>query len=364
MIRGSSFGLGGVSTGRSSSTLLGSSISRPTYFKSGSSSSNSDSCSINLCEDFFTSNLRLKRELYKYDKFYEYIIKHINEYLNYLRIGDFDSLSEEMQSDFFVNLGQIIIDDKFFSPKDVCSLQKYNYDYENFKLYKRNAHKILDGLYKIIRLNNEKNSFYTTSQKYREILYDREALKEFIEKNYNEKFLLFDVGASLEETPTIKPQYLLYIQRHGFPPGGSFESELMSEIIKELIENGELEQIDLDNYLMTLTTAVSSSSSENCTSSSSCGDETSSCGPISSSYSDCLETSSVCSSTSSSCSSSSSSSSSCSSSSECCVDVSDVSNNVIDSSNNVVDTLNDVVDTLNDVVDTLNDVTDVSNDVV
>ena len=60
---------------------------------------------------------------------------------------------------------------------------------------------------------------------------------------------MFETSYTLSVTPEIKPQYVIYLQRHGRPVGGCFESDKMSAILIELIAAGTIPQIELDNYL-------------------------------------------------------------------------------------------------------------------
>jgi hypothetical protein len=189
----------------------------------------------------------LKRELMRYEKLYATVFDTINTYLNYFRDGDFAALKDEFSSELYVTLGQILVNDEAFADDCLESVKCYVYDKLTFSKFKGNAHKILDGLEKGILQEQERQNCCEKADHLHGILYDREKLVEFIESYYN-SFVLLETQTQLEREPAIKPQYIRYIQEHGVPPGGVFESEKMSTIIKQLIVEGVLEEIDLANF--------------------------------------------------------------------------------------------------------------------
>ena len=192
----------------------------------------------------------VKSQFFKYERLYQVVVVVLNSYLEYIKTKQFDQLSEEVSSDLFTELGLLITNESNFTAANTFSLTLYSPNMGTFDQYRTTMHKILDGMSGVITLNDEKNHHENEHNKFNDILYSREKLKEFIDQEYN-SFILFDTEASLTVEPSIKPQVLLYIQRHGLPPGGCFESEKMSVIIQELIDQGVLDPVVLDEYLET-----------------------------------------------------------------------------------------------------------------
>ena len=79
---------------------------------------------------------------------------------------------------------------------------------------------------------------------YKEILEDREKLFNYLEKQKNTSHM-FSAEATLTTNIEIKLWYKVYLQRHGPPNDGVFNSELLAEIIEELVASGEVSQDEL-----------------------------------------------------------------------------------------------------------------------
>lgn len=205
----------------------------------------------NLLSDHFNPDKELeqiRREFFKYDKFEEIVLDYTKPLLQYFSEGNFDLLFADLSSNTFTNLGQVIDDTDRYSGGG-GSLRYYKYDPGTFDLYRSYWHKIIDTLKRGKTLYDKKESWKFKAIKNKETLYNIDNLREFINNYYN-GFTGFDAGSvTVNLTPVIRPQYLAYINQYGFPVGGCFESEKMTPIINELVQQGVLEQQDLDNFL-------------------------------------------------------------------------------------------------------------------
>ena len=70
------------------------------------------------------------------------------------------------------------------------------------------------------------------------ILDDIAKLKEYLESLKNTHLIFDEIQVTTSTTILLKPQYQVYIERHGVPEAGVFESEKLAIIIKELIGEG------------------------------------------------------------------------------------------------------------------------------
>lgn len=189
----------------------------------------------------------IKRQFFKYKKLHEEIIAIVETPLTNIVNANFEDLSNNLVAPL-TNLGIALNTETLFQPGAFRSLRTYSYDPATFDLFRSHFHQIVDVLKQTSNLYKRKEGWKFKAKKNEDTLYDIDNLREFI-KSYYKSFTLFTTSDTLTVTPEIKPQYVIYIERHGLPPGGCFESEKMSAIMIELIAAGTIPQIDLDNYL-------------------------------------------------------------------------------------------------------------------
>ena len=79
---------------------------------------------------------------------------------------------------------------------------------------------------------------------YREILQNREKLLDYINEIQTTSYL-FSAEATYSNNLEIKLWYQVYLERHGAPGDGVFDSALLSEIIDELVASGQVSQDEL-----------------------------------------------------------------------------------------------------------------------
>lgn len=111
-----------------------------------------------------------------------------------------------------------------------------SYDFSNtFDSYRMTLHKTLDGLhYDKIKTDNvellQDSLDYVNS-----IINDAQALLQYYRSRYTATGMTdLNTSITLEVPPIIKQEYLIYIERHGLPDGGVFDSDKMSVILIEL----------------------------------------------------------------------------------------------------------------------------------
>ena len=79
---------------------------------------------------------------------------------------------------------------------------------------------------------------------YKEILEDRTKLLEYISEIQKTAYL-FSAEATYTNNLEIKLWYQIYLERHGAPGDGVFDSALLGEIIEELVLSGQVSQDEL-----------------------------------------------------------------------------------------------------------------------
>jgi hypothetical protein len=75
-------------------------------------------------------------------------------------------------------------------------------------------------------------------------------LLDYLNEVQTETFL-FSAEASFETALILKPWYRVYLERYGAPGDGVFETELLADIVDELLLSGEITYDDLDGFTIT-----------------------------------------------------------------------------------------------------------------
>ena len=157
--------------------------------------------------------------------------------------SEFQELNENLTMDKYSWLSNKIINDAQI--KNVS--ETFTYNTKLFNLYKTTIHNVLEGLlqsktqYKI--LNSTKLELETSKAK-AGILDDMEKLREYLE-GIQKEMSLMTMDIKLDVIANIKPQYKRYINLYGMPENFVFDSEKLAVIVKDLIEEGVMEESDL-----------------------------------------------------------------------------------------------------------------------
>jgi hypothetical protein len=144
-------------------------------------------------------------------------------------------------------MGQLLVGDDLssFSTRDKNMFLKsgslfsaYKDTTPNFPDYKTFMHTIIDGLNSATRLQhqNEQLRYANTGlAEYHGILTNIAKLKEYIDAHYtNFSITLFEAEQTIDVPFIIKPEYIVYFERHGIPGDEGFDSEKLSLILIEL----------------------------------------------------------------------------------------------------------------------------------
>ena len=93
---------------------------------------------------------------------------------------------------------------------------------------------MLNGLLKGITIGENNDRLLNTIEGYKEILKDKESISAYLQKRFGGFNMFSNVEAKLEVKPIFKPKYAIYLERHGKPPDGRYDQELLAQIEKEL----------------------------------------------------------------------------------------------------------------------------------
>lgn len=170
----------------------------------------------------------LKRYQYANDSFNEILTPLTNLYSH----GIFDDLTTQFTTEVYRQLG-INIE----SQRDIRNLDLDNikYDFSTFEKYINTFHNTLDGLSKSTLQNFTLNELRDEKEECDNILKNPENLVQYFRLHYTGVGLTdLDAIISTTKQPILRPEYAVYIDRHGLPVNGMFDSDKMSVILMEL----------------------------------------------------------------------------------------------------------------------------------
>ena len=181
-----------------------------------------------LCKGF-------KENLLKFDKLESSALSQLTQYISFFRDGQFTSLSSSQNN--LTQISNLINSSGYFTFSEE-EITNYEEDDTLFAEYKIFAHSMIDGLNAAVLLHTQNSILSATNtqlQNFKNILLDKDLLQEFIEVNYNNfNAGLISVEHTMEQGLQLEQHYQLYINRHGIPPNGIFDSNLLSQIYNEI----------------------------------------------------------------------------------------------------------------------------------
>lgn len=169
----------------------------------------------------------------KYQVFYNKIIELMQPYINYYKNADYDKLKNDLTFTNYMNNSVEIQKNEYYNEK---SLENVIYKDETFVEYKNTFNNINDGLYKTITNYNDCLEKTNRLNDLEDLISDPNKLIEYIKITFENYGSLKELNVILNTTinPIIKSEYVIYIERYGFPDNGEFDSSLLANIILEL----------------------------------------------------------------------------------------------------------------------------------
>ena len=147
--------------------------------------------------------------------------------------GNFDDLSMQFTTEKYRELGIILQEQENIDNIDLTGVT-YNY-IDTFDEYLSTYHKTLDGLERSSVQNDTLNLFKSEKEHCDKILNNADELvKHFRQRFTGLGITDLNTTVSTSQQPFLRPEYQMYIDRHGLPIGGIFDSEKMSAILLEL----------------------------------------------------------------------------------------------------------------------------------
>jgi len=181
------------------------------------------------------------RDLFRYQLLYDNVITQLNKYLVYFADGNFNKLTNEFTNSKYKNLLLKATSSNFYTDS-INSLTNYNYNQYTFNNTRQSIYNVVDGLEQSISLvlqNNDLTNKNQNLQSYYDILTNPVKLNEYITKE-KLNVMPFQASESFNTQIILKPWYSEYLRIYGPPGNGVFQSDLLAQIVVNLIAEGKI----------------------------------------------------------------------------------------------------------------------------
>ena len=190
-------------------------------------------------------NVNLKNDYFRLKILYERVLFQLRPPMALYNEGEFESFMNSMPN--VLTLTRVLNNENTFFVNNTKALSSYKYEGGLVDKYIFITNRLVDTIkqamteYIKIRNLEKQNEELKTCK---EILENREKLIEYLEKQQQTSHL-FSATATMEVQYELKLWYKVYMERHGPPGDGVFNSELLAEIIEELVASGQVSEDEL-----------------------------------------------------------------------------------------------------------------------
>jgi hypothetical protein len=189
------------------------------------------------------------KDLYRYQLLYDSVISQMNTYINYFSTGDYDRLTQQFTTKQYNSL-ILRADATTFNTTLIDSLVGFEYDPGKFNLMRESAYNVIDGLEKTITVVQQnlglQEDIVILKTNYKDVLEDPVKLRDYI-NTHKLDVMAFQATEVFNTTVELKPWYKVYFQKYGAPGNGVFQSELLAQIVIDLINAGTITEDEFIN---------------------------------------------------------------------------------------------------------------------
>ena len=190
-------------------------------------------------------NRNLRYDYFRLKILYERVLFQLRPPMTLYNEGEFEFFMSSMPN--VLTLTRVLNNENTFFMNDPKPLNDYEYEGGLVDKYVFITNRLVDtikqAMTEYIKIRNLENE-NAELKSYKEILQDKDKLVAYLEEQQNTGHI-FSASATLQIQPQLKLWYQVYMERHGPPGDGVFNSELLAEIIEELIASGEVSEDEL-----------------------------------------------------------------------------------------------------------------------
>ena len=190
-------------------------------------------------------NRNLRYDYFRLRILYERVLFQLRPPMTLYNEGEFEFFMNSMPN--VLTLTRLLNNEDTFFINDPKPLNRFEYQGGLVDKYLFITNRLVDtikqAMTEYIKIRNLESE-NAELKSYKEILEDKDKLITYLEEQKNTGHL-FSASATLQVQPELKLWYQVYMERYGPPRDGVFNSELLAEIIEELIESGEVTEDEL-----------------------------------------------------------------------------------------------------------------------
>ena len=192
-------------------------------------------------------NAELAQDLHTLGNLYNIIFFYLKSYMSDYSSGSFTTFLNGLSEDVVINITTLISN---FDLNDRTILENPSlFKIDNLlpSKYHEISEEILDTLKQVLTDRIRVNALQAENAEcvtFREILEDPEKLNQYLVEIQRTSYL-FTAEATYDQPIELKLWYKIYLERHGPPGDGVFDTELLGEIIQELINSQLITENDV-----------------------------------------------------------------------------------------------------------------------
>jgi hypothetical protein len=192
--------------------------------------------------------LDIKRSVYRYSLYYEYILSNLSNALSLYSKGKFDDLETQFPSNQLnaISLQNINFNLIYADRIDEFTDKEITYEYDKvaddalFENYKLLTGGILTGFGHSIETNKILLTSTERNYELQTILDTPSMLESYIQQKRNITHFAFDAVVPIQLSIQLKPWFRDYLRQYGPPYDGVFDAHLMALVVQNLINTGEI----------------------------------------------------------------------------------------------------------------------------
>lgn len=184
--------------------------------------------------------IEIAQDLYRIQILYQRIFFLLNSYLTNYSEGNFEVFLDSLPEEVVLQVTQLINNSELIENNNVLTLNNFVHDRQIAPKYVGLANQIMNSMKQILtdRIRIEAlEAQEEICMSYREILEDPQKLNEYV-KQIQRTSYLFTAEATYNQPVELKIWYQVYLERHGPPGDGVFDSQKLADIIEELVAAG------------------------------------------------------------------------------------------------------------------------------
>lgn len=188
---------------------------------------------------------QLRYDYFRLKILYDRVLYQLRPPMALYNEGEFEYFLSSMPN--ILTLTRVLNNENTFFMNNPKELNTYEYEGGLIDKYIYTTNRLVDtikqAMTEYIKIQNLESQNLELKS-YKEILEDRDQLQAYLEQQQKTSHI-FSANATLQVVPEIKLWYSVYMERHGPPGDGVFNSELLAEIIEELVASGQVSEDEL-----------------------------------------------------------------------------------------------------------------------